>query len=581
MRRLAVLSASLLVPLISACTSILGDFSTGPATKDAASDAPPSDGTQPGDGGSDANTHGIRAVVSGAKVYLGQRATVDGSKSTSTFPGTPTFSWTVLSAPSSSSVTSGSLVGNNTASASFLPDVAGTYELELVFASGIHSAKADATVTAFAPQVFYLEGTTSGEGGLVTPGPDASGSLGYYAVDSTGKNARPVMCPDFLPAGLVGEVGDWGGIAFDTFEGEAGDPPKYAGFTVENDTTAMLGFASHLWSGTSLSSCDAAPPIDLGIFPGTSPSLTGYAMNPRFSPDGSRIAFLDQLANIVTVASNGSGAPTVVAAYDMNAPDGSAGGAFDPSPVGAVLPRPQWFGTSVAWARPTPTGWQIVTAPDMASAPVTVYMNCTSVAPRQFAFLPSGNVIASFRTTTTSPENLYQIDTTCSVVKQYTNLSDTSAAVATDFSVSPDGNTLAFLSLDPAVQDAAPFNYPGQELVGGYLFVGPVDKSSDPVQIGTRAALYGPRWIGGGTLLVFTRLEPLADGGFPATSAVVITPDGGFRQEVASGDGVTTTLSTSGNGACSIGGRAFGPGAFSLMSLAGIVHLLRRRKRRS
>jgi hypothetical protein len=581
MRRLALLTACLSIPLIAACTSILGDFSTGPATKDASGDGPNSDGTQPGDGGSDANAHGIHAVASGQRVYVGQKATVDGSKSTSSFPGTPTFSWTVLSAPPTSSVTSGSLAGKNTASASFVPDVEGKYELELTFASGSHNSKAAATIMAYAAEVFYFEGTATGEGGLVAPGPDASGSLGYYAVDSTGKNARPVMCPDYQPVGLgIGEVGLWGGIGFDTWEGEAGDPPKYAGFTVDTNPSAPLGYDSHLWSGTSLSSCDAAPPIDLGIFPGTGTSLTEYGMNPRFSPDGSRIAFFDQLANIVTVASDGSGAPNVVAAYDMGAPDGSAGGTFDPSPIEAVVPRVQWQGTSVAWVRPTPTGWQIVTAPDMAAAPVTVYMSCTSVTPRQFAFLPNGNVIASFRTSTTAAENLYQIDKTCVVVQQYTSLSDTSGSVATDFSVSPDGKSLAFISIDPAVQDASPFSFGSTPFVGGYLFVGPVDKSSDPVQVGASPALYGPRWIGGGTLLVYTRIDPATDGGYPASSAVVITPDGGFTKQVASGDGLTTTLSTSGNGACSIGGRAVGPGALSLLSLAGILHLVRRRKRR-
>jgi hypothetical protein len=205
-------------------------------------------------------------------------------------------------------------------------------------------------------------------------------------------------------------------------------------------------------------------------------------------------------------------------------------------------------------------------------------MSCPGIVAREFEFLPDGTVIASYRTSTAAPENLYHLSKTCGTMHQYTSLSDSAASVASDFAISPDGTTLAFLGIDPAVQDAAL----AIALGGGYVFTAPVDGSSAPIQVTNRPALYGPRWIAGGTLLVFTRFDSEPDGGFLSTSAVVISPDASTGKAVATGDGYTTT----GNGACSMawigsGGRAVGPGAFSLLSLAAIARFLRRKRRRA
>ena len=45
----------------------------------------------------------------------------------------------------------------------------------------------------------------------------------YYAVDYDGKNARAVTCPNIQPVDLgIGEVGLFGGVGYDFWEGEAG-----------------------------------------------------------------------------------------------------------------------------------------------------------------------------------------------------------------------------------------------------------------------------------------------------------------------------------------------------------------------
>jgi hypothetical protein len=590
-RGIWLLAACLTVPLVAACTSILGDFSTAPgggSDASTSSDTKPTGDAKGAEGGSDANQGGVTAVASGESVYVYQLAAVDGTMSTST-QGTPTYSWTFLSYPPGSKVST-TLLGAGTAKATFVPDVPGDYKLQLVVAAGAHHSMADAKVTAYAAQVFYLQGNATGvDGGLAASA--SSGAIGfenYYAVDYDGKNARQVICPQPLPvAASLGIIGDLGGVGFDFWEGEAGVPPKFAGFTFEPDDAAAAAgdpYATRLWSGTSNSSCDASPPMSLDVFPYTGINeFFEFGFEPKFSPDGTRIALYDANLNVLTYAADGS-EHHIVAPFFQGEPDGSASTlTFDPGAIEPEPPRPQWYtgpsgALNVAWARPTTTGWEIVTAPDMPGATATVYMSCTGVTPREFTFLPTGNVILSYRTTAGGPENLYQLNSSCTAIQTYTNLSSNAASVATDFDISPDGKTIAFLSVDPAVQDAAPLSLTG---AGGYLFSAPVDNSSAPKQIGTRPLLYGPRWIGGGTLLVVTRDDGFPTGALPASSVAVIDPDAGVNTTVvAKADGINTTVSTSGNGACSIGGRAVGPGAFSLLSVAAVAHFLRRRKRR-
>src|SRR5579883_3367988 len=105
MRLCAIALLVLCVPA-AACSSLLGDFSLSEATPDASTGG---GGPGPADaeaGGEPAPT--VHAVVSGVSVYLGQTATLDASRSTTT-RGTPTFSWSVSSQPQGSAVTTASL----------------------------------------------------------------------------------------------------------------------------------------------------------------------------------------------------------------------------------------------------------------------------------------------------------------------------------------------------------------------------------------------------------------------------------------------------------------------------------------
>ena len=595
----------------AACTAVLGDFSTGPAESDAGSkkadgglDARSSskDGASGHDDASrdssrdspstmedvrpgiEASTGKVTAVATGQTVYVGLPATVDASGSTGS-DGKLTYKWTFLTEPAGSVLVDSNLSSTTAATPSFIPDLPGDFVLQVTVKSGAATGTATATVSVVAPEVFYLEGTTKADGGFNTLSTDASATLAYYAVDYDGTNSRPVMCPevDTTAAGsftLPGILPFYAGVGFDIWEGEAGEAPRYAGFTYDLYDGGE-GFATHLRTGTSASSC-ASPPVDLGIFPGvtTTPSSSadGVATSPRLNADGSRVVIYDSHFNLVTLATDGSNQNSV-SPYFQGATSDASTAVYDSNPYGPVAPSPQWLGSKVAWARPTETGWEIVTAPDTANSAITQFMSCPGVAPREFQFFNGESVIVGYRATASGPENIYLLSKSCTVIHAYTTLSYTSA-VARDFSISPDGNWLAFLQLDPSTQDAALWQ--GHSLPGGFVYIAPTDGTAQPTQITPDPALYGPRWIGGGSLLVYTKVGAIADGGaFPSTAAVVYIVDGGGEQTVARANGVSSTLATGGSGACSMSGRAGGPGAFAMLSIAAAAHFVRRRRRRA
>jgi len=293
-----------------------------------------------------------------------------------------------------------------------------------------------------------------------------------------------------------------------------------------------------------------------------------------------------------------------VAAYPIKF--GQAG--LDPSGASALAgyvaepPRVEWIavhpdgGTAyeLAWAGPKATGWAITTAPDQTNAPQGTYMTCAGVVPRQFAILADGSVIASYRATASGPEDLVHLTVSggqCTPSTNYTSLPATSGAVATDFAVSPDGTQIAFLEINPTTQDAGPWAQGSSQLPGGYVFVVPV-VGGTPKPVSTVPAMFGPRWIGGGAWLVFTRLDGVTDGGAVGSggtvaSSVVIVPAAGgtISSVVAKGDGVSSFVSTSGSGACSAASVGLGGGAASaaagLVSLVAVASLRRRRRRRA
>jgi MYXO-CTERM domain-containing protein len=548
------LAVAALLAATAACTSLLGDFSLG------------SGGTGPGDSGpteGGSSGEGGTCDVSGSdvSVYVGQTASLS---ATSSSPGA-TFSWSLTAPPGSNA----QLQNGSTATPSLTPDVPGAYKLVLsASAPGCASNSTLVTVTATLPRVLFAQGTIGG-------GAQAT----YVVADLDGGNAQAVMCPDtenHVP-NEIASYAAYAARAYDFWEAPAGTPSKYAAFTLDYSG----GYSTHLFAGTTASSCDGSAPKDLGAS-GFGPGQP-FGVQPHFSPDGTRFVVYDAQSNIVSYAADGSEHHTI-APYSSTTPG------FDPTGHDGVThaypPRVEWLSSSqaVAWARSTASGWQIVEANDTTNAQPTIIMNCTGVTPREIAMLADGSVIASYRAAPAAPENLYQLTVdssqNCKVGHQYTNLAGASGSVATDFAVSPDGKTIAYLQLDTTTQDAAPWLMPPDaSYPGGYVYTVPVSGGT-PKQISSEPAIFGPRWIGGGTLLVFTRLDGTHDGGLPAASVVVVAPNGTGEQVVARGDGVTSFVSTSGSAACSATPGRTAPVIAGLASLmVGLAAALRRRRR--
>jgi hypothetical protein len=406
------------------------------------------------------------------------------------------------------------------------------------------------------PQVVFAQGQIGGAGA----------SADYAVADLDGGNAHPLMCLDTIatptPNGIA-SLAAYAGRSYDFWEAPSGQPSRFAAFSLDVSADAYF---THLWVGTTDRNCNS-PPTDLttaGFGPGPP-----FGVEPHFRADGQRFVVYDSDWNIVTYPTDGGTTGTVVASY--SAGQGTSqpfDASFDPVsyPRPAEPPRVEWTPTGVAWARASAGGWEIVTAPDPpedAGALPTQYMHCAGVPPRQIAMLKDGTVIAGFRPTPGSGEDIYLLKPDlmqdCVVEQRYTTSPDASTSTATDFAVSPDGKWLAFLALDPTMQDASSWAMPeGGLYPGGYVYVVAITAQEggapQPQQVSSEPAMYGPRWIGGGTRLVFTRLDDPTTSEAPATSVVVVTPDGGGEQVVASGDGKSTFVSTSGSGSCSVGG---------------------------
>ncbi len=520
-------------------------------------------------------------------MYVRQAATVDASQSTAT-SGALSFAWSLVTVPPGSAVTAGSLVGVSSSSVTFAPDVHGEYVLQVTVRAAGGESTARPKVEAFLPEVFFASGV-AGDGG-------APPSASYSLADTSGASVRSVLCPGAYDdaAAPMPQVAAYGGRAFDYWEGAAGQPSRFAAFTL--DSAPDGGLTTHLWAGTSDATC-GAPPVDLGTAafgPGRP-----FGSEPHFNPSGTRFVVYDRQWRIVTYPADGAGgaaAGQVIAVYPV--PFGQARSALDSSGLdpstGYVFepPRVEWTDSGLAWAQPTASGWEIVTAPDSPDAGTpTTYMTCKGITPREIAMLDDGTVIASYRLTLQSSENLYHLkpnaQQSCSREQQYTALSDSPGATAADFAVSPDGTEVAFLQIDPGSQDASAWMQGSSQFPGGYVYVVPVAGGA-PRQISNDPALYGPRWIGSGTALAFTRLDSAAAGPSRlATSVVVIAPDGGGEQVIAQGDGVNTFVSTSGNAACSVGDEGAPGGAgrgalawFGMAVGAFAVDRVRRRRAR-
>src|SRR5579859_6570136 len=249
MRKPLLLALSLLAGT-AACTTLLGDFSAGSSSSSggggssgSVNEASTDDG--PGDdGGTEGTTGTVHAVPIGTSVFLGQKASADGTQSTPTPANGGSYAWQ-LGAPAGSSLTSADLQGGSTASVTFTPDVPGEYDLELTVSAFGTSDSEKTKLFALLPQMFFAQGTVS----------DAGSSAAYMVVDYDGGNLHPVVCPDTTVTTVPNEIATfaaYAGRAFDFWE-SANQPSKLAGFMMNYQSGQ--GYSTELYVTNAAATC--------------------------------------------------------------------------------------------------------------------------------------------------------------------------------------------------------------------------------------------------------------------------------------------------------------------------------------
>lgn len=607
-----------------------GDVGTGP------------DGSVLADGETPAAVT-IDIQVPATTVYAGQKTQLVASQSKASNGAALSFGWTFTSVPPGSKITNASIEGINEL-ISFVPDIAGDYVVTVTATAGETVAKKDVTVKAVNAPIFYVR-TTAG-----TTVDDVGFEVHTVQMDGTGDHA--VACRQhtlntsfYGDAGASIDLGDGGADsgaplgmlsfllsslfadqAIDWWEAPAGQASHAAFQNITFGGDAGPDAANNkvdLFVATQDNTCQM-PPFPARTFMGRGDDAV---MQPKFSPDGHRVAFVerrDGKMQVVTTAIDGSDAREL-GTYCLDDQTDCT------TSANLVFPRrPQWLDeTHLGWLRATSSqsdtgiNWEIVVAPDIPAATVSRYMACTSGSmPTLFNFLRDGSIVADVRATRYGAEDLLVLGRdpagTCTVVRNLTNFG-IPGSYARDFALSPDGDSVAYIhKLAPEGSTGKPDSGASDFRQGGDLYIVPVDGSKPPAPLGTvvRRAEYGPRYIAGGTRVAWNGSAPpppgydagdlFADAGDAAAAFLeaglpainVMQVDGGNFTPVALGDpnaGIYV-LGGGNGGACSLecGGLGCAPtascetverkspaGPAFWASAFGLIFLIRRRQRKN
>ncbi len=504
-----------------------------------ASPPPPDAGPEPGDA---ASPTGPTLAVSGsrAKLYLGQTAKIDGASIAPELVSK--LAWNVVAAPSESTIATTSIQEPTSRSPSFKPDRLGSYTLQL---SGEKADGAVASVLVILEAIdapvfvrdLHIAGDPSGSNLTFTSTTQVAGAYGT--------EARTVDCPLTVTSNagagadlpLLTGSARAGAVNGDSWEAPPGTPSRvvFTDFQIDITSSAVT---SHLFVATSSSAC-GAPEVktldtqstDAGMGQG---GPAAFIYNARFSPDGDRIAYVNDVngsARLSTIGFDGSdkrnlSPVTAMGDGKLNPDAGSqlvlAGGGL--SFLGPIPPR--WKDqTHVGWvsffgddaATSDRSAWELWVVEDKPGATPELAMRCTGSGLTHFDFLPDGTIVASARHVLATdagdvmrPMDLlvYRANATtkaCEIVRNLTkHQADT--AIARDFALSPDKSTIAFFA---GFGTGVPSDNPTENVT--LLSTIPVDGSRQPAAVpgvtGVADFGIGPRWAAGGTVITWGQAD--------------------------------------------------------------------------
>ncbi len=522
--------------------------------------------TSVGLGGAPPNPNVVEADIVATPRLVGFRTALDGSASTDAMAPPLTYEWTMDAVPDGSTTDVSALSSTTEVNPTFFPDLGGDYTVGLTVTNANNETNtASLTFTVPTFDIPYLAVSGNASGSTRTP------SL----LKSDGTGAKELGC-FFTEAAAtehawLSQLGQVGQFDIDGFyPTKLDDPARLAFIRVDPDSPQMAGRLLQLAS--SATDCDQNLP----------PEITGRSL-PRFSPDGSRVAFFTP-REVVTVASDGTDIRIVRPA--------------DSDHQLTVAP-PFWVDNkTVGWleldALAPPSDQVIYTAPDEADGfnnllKRKTLTNCGEVVSpfakiTQVAKTPAGVIITAHPAAVDDPTNIFLLKDvggdkySCLRVTVSNERISGGIANAQDFDLSPDRSQVLFMRrMDDTDINIGP--------LATRLYMVPADGSAGPTLLfgDDTDANNGARWAGGGEQIVWSRTQissKNANTQRPTKGFLMImNADGSNPREllsVTSNVGTARVLVTGGNG-CSLSRPSGGYGALASALLLGLGLLRRRR----
>ena len=384
------------------------------------------------------------AKIAATPDLVGFVTRLDGSGSRDPAGRALTYAWHFAAVPAGSQVVDASLSTASGPTPTFKPNRGGDYGVTLTVTTpdGV-TGSAAATVTVPTLPLFYYRGSFGAE----------SDTFSVGVVRSDGTGARDVICPMTAAAGdagagnLLNVLEIPGFFTMRVFNPLSGGGASRLAFeqVVPAGVDGSAAIERRLWLTDNHGDCAAQPPLRLDD------GDDHEHVEPRFSPDGSRLAYLNRGApnRLITVGKDGTGRHVVRSSAKI---------------PGAA---PVWVdGSHVAWAEDTSATavphLAIYSASDTDGAGDgagrTTLLDCPAATDatalqviNQFKLAGSTLVIAGgVRSKLATPAgsiNLYRMAAaSCSTTAATRLASQLPGGDAWDFTIAPDGTTIAMSS---------------------------------------------------------------------------------------------------------------------------------------